>query len=298
MVAAVNQSVASILGAYNAMVPSEGPKIIPVSAQLAAPNTSVLLDFSQLQQQGKISFIQGCMVDNSANASPLTIQSQTMNQKIVIPANAQAILPLFVTNPPVFLVSSAGGVNVPLFFFNIPLPAQVWGGTTAFTFSGGSLVVSDPLLEALISNLNGGNGLNVNIVSGMFAGPNNPTSLLASVASTGAATVNGTAVGGGLHAYLTGFDLSVTGNATLAAAAEIAIQLQWLVAPNALIWSGLAFVGTAALASPAPLELIGRADFTVPLRSPALADSVRVVIGGVALTAGHFVLNAQGFAAA
>lgn len=298
MVAAVNQSVASIFGVYNAMVPKEGPKIIPVSAQLLAPNTSVLLDFSSLQQQGKISFIQGVMVDNSGNASPLTIQSQTMNQKIVIPAGAQAILPLFVTNPPVFLVSSVGGVQVPLFFFNIPLPAQVWNAANAFTFTGGSLVVSDPLLEALISNLNGGNGLNVNIVSGLFAGPNNPSSLLASVASTGAATINGTAVGGGLHCYLTGFDLRLTGNAALLAAAEIPIQLQWLVAPNALIWSGLAFVPTAAPASALVNELIGSADFTVPLKSPNLADSVRVVIGGVALTAGHFILNAQGFSAA
>lgn len=298
MVAAVNQSVASILGTYNAMVPKEGPKIIPVSAQLLAPNTSVLLDFSSLQQQGKISFIQGVMVDNSGNTAALTIQSQTMNQKIVIPAGAQAILPLFVTNPPIFIVSSIGGVQVPLFFFNIPLPAQVWNAANAFTFNGGSLVVSDPLLEALISSLNGGNGLNVNVVSGGFAGPNNPLPFISSVASTGAATINGTAVSAGLHAYLTGFDIGLTGNSALAAAAEINIQLQWLVAPNALIWSGLAFVPTAAPAGAAPLLLIGRADFTVPLKSPNLGDSVRIVIGGVALSAGHFILNAQGFAAA
>lgn len=290
---AVNQQINTILGSYNAMVPNEGPKIIPVSAQLGV-NPSVLLDFSQLQQQGKISFIQGVMVDNSANASPLTIQSQTMNQKVVIPANAQAILPLFVTNPPIFLVSSAGGVNVPLFFFNIPLPAQVWGGNTAFTFVGGSLQVTDPILEALITSLNGANGLNVNVISGGFAGPNNPLSI-ASVTSTGATTLNGTAAAAGTHKYLTGFDVSLSGNAALAAAAEISVQLQWLLAPNAVIWTGSAFVPTAAGAAPPPEFQIGYHDFTVPLKSPALLDSVRLVIGGIALTAGHFIFNAQGF---
>lgn len=290
----VNQVVNSILGAYNAMVPKEGPKVIPITAQLGV-NTSVLMDFSQLQQQGKISFIQGVMVDNSANTAALTIQSQTMNQKIVIPPNSQAILPVFVTNPPIFLISSIGGVNVPLFFFNIPLPAQVWGGNSAFTFAGGSLVVSDPLLEQLITNINGTNGLNVNIVSGGFGGPYVPVQILTAI-TAGAAIVNGTVSGLANHMYATSFDLSVTGNATLAAAAEIALTLEWQ-STSAILWTGNAYVPAAIPASSTIGNVIVHCDFTVPVKSPALADGLKIIIGGIALVTGHFNVNAIGFQA-
>ena len=162
---AVNPNTSTILGAFNAMVPKEGPKVVPVTAQLAA-NASVVIDLTQIQQQGRISFIQGVMIDNSQNTQALTLLSQAFNQKVVIPPGAQAILPVFVINPPVFIASSGGGVNVPLFFFNVPLPAQVWNQGNAFTVNGaGNLQVTDVALDALISNLGNGNGLAVNVLS-------------------------------------------------------------------------------------------------------------------------------------
>ncbi len=162
---AVNPNTSTILGAFNAMVPKEGPKVVPVTAQLAA-NASVVIDLTQIQQQGRISFIQGLMIDNSQNTQSLTITSQAFNQKIVVPAGAQAILPVFVINPPVFIAASNGGVNVPLFFFNVPLPAQVWNQGNTFSVNGsGYLNVTDVALDALISNLGNGNGLAVNVLS-------------------------------------------------------------------------------------------------------------------------------------
>lgn len=292
---AVNQQVNTILGAYNAMVPSEGPKIIPINAQLGV-NASVLLDFSQLQQQGKISFIQGVMVDNSANAQPLTIVSQTMNQKTVIPANAQAILPVFVTNPPIFIVSSAGGVNVPLFFFNIPLPAQVWGGNSAFTFVGNSLQVTDPLLEALISNLNGVNGMNVNVVSGGFAGPNNPSNLLM-LSTIGATGSNlSTAAAAGQHLYLSGWEITASGDSTLLAAGEISMILTWN-GGGANIAQVIAFFPTAVPTAAPSVQWISAEQLVNPIKSPGLADQVKITFAGVGLNAGHILVNIFGFSA-
>lgn len=198
---AVNPNTTTILGSYNAMVPAEGPKVVPVIAQLQA-NQAVTIDLSQLQQQGKISFIQGLMVDNSLNAQPVTVTSQAFNQKILVPAGAQAVLPIFVINPPVFIAASTGGVNVPLFFFNIPLPAQVWNqGSAGFTFTGGSLNVIDTALSALISNLGGGNALAVNVVTSV------PADTAAPFTNAAAGTSANFTLKGGVYA----FEFSATG---------------------------------------------------------------------------------------
>ena len=292
---AVNANTTTILGSYNAMVPKEGPKVVPVNAQLAS-NQSVIIDLTQLQQQGKISFIQGLMVDNSQSTAAITITSQAFNQNIVVPAGAQAILPVFVINPPVFIATSTGGKNIPLFFFNIPLPAQVWNqGTGPFSFSGNNLLVSDPALEALIANLGGGNGLGVNVLTTTPTPSVNIVEIL-QVTSTGAATLTSAAAGAANHWYVTGFDVALTSNATLAAAAENALTLEFGSGPT-VFWQTNIYIPNAAVANAIGDIFIMSRDLPVPIRSAALNDTVKAVIGGVALTAGHFIVNVHGYAA-
>src|SRR5579859_4337412 len=146
-------------GVFNAMVPSEGPKIIPVSVDLTV-NQSVLIDISPQQQSGKISFVQSVFVDNSNNSQPTLVNNPVTQVTLVVPPNSQALLPIFVGNPPKLVVS------IVVALLNILVSATVWGGSSQFRFSGGKLLVSDPTLENLISNIGGaGNGLGVNLIS-------------------------------------------------------------------------------------------------------------------------------------
>src|SRR5579859_61724 len=122
-------------GVFNAMVPSEGPKIIPVSVDLTV-NQSVLIDISPQQQSGKISFVQSVFVDNSNNSQPTLVNNPVTQVTLVVPPNSQALLPIFVGNPPKLVVSSTGGVSIVVALLNILVSATVWGGSSQFRFSG------------------------------------------------------------------------------------------------------------------------------------------------------------------
>lgn len=90
-------------------------------------STSDTLDLTNEIIQNHISQLQGVYIDNSANAQTVTIQVQGTQQKVSIGANRQAYLPLLI--PPgqeAFTFTSTGGVLVPLFFLNVPMPTAVW----------------------------------------------------------------------------------------------------------------------------------------------------------------------------
>ncbi len=156
----------NIVPTFNAMVPAEGPKAIPLLLDFTAAQ-SLEVDFSALYSQQKIAYVQTLFIDNSNNTAILSIAAGAQsNQVIKVPPGAQAYLPILEPNPPRFVISTTGGVAVQAQFINVPMPAHVWM-TNSFTFTNGALVVSDTLLEALIANPGRayGNGLNVNIVS-------------------------------------------------------------------------------------------------------------------------------------
>ncbi len=153
-------------GIYNGMVPKEGPKTIPIKVDLTV-NTTADIDFSQQNALEQISFIQGVYIDNSNNAAALTLVCQGSGQIIEAPAGAQGYVPLLATLPNKFTVATSGGVIVPLFFYNVPMPAAVWGeGSGAFQFDvNGYLQVAEPNLDALINTRDGTNpALDVNVV--------------------------------------------------------------------------------------------------------------------------------------
>lgn len=160
-------------GTSNQTVPKEGPKVVPINVDLTT-GAAVLVDLVVDVEMGIISFVQGVFIDNSENTESITVSTETVNQSVTLEAGAQGFVPLFASNTPKFTFQSAGAVVVPVFFYNVPLPACVWKGglVNSPLFDGnGALVVSDAALEALIANEGLGAALNVNVLGTGIAAP-------------------------------------------------------------------------------------------------------------------------------
>lgn len=159
----------------NAMIPAEGPKAIPTKLTFGGAITTYAVDFGQNVALRQISFIQGAYVDNSANSSSVTIVCNMTNQIVTIPALSQQYVPLLAGDPPQFTVTSNGTAAVPIYWLNVPLPADHWGSTGSVTVAGlnfdgsGNLKTADQNLLALIS----AGGLNVNVISSVASGSSN-----------------------------------------------------------------------------------------------------------------------------
>lgn len=158
-------------GVNNGTIPKEGPKTLPFRVDLTV-NQSYEIDLSQQNALEQISFIQGVFIDNKDNSQPLLLTCQGTGQVVNMPPGAQGYVPVLAVLPNKFLVATMGGVVVNLFFYNMPMPAAVWGdGSGAFQFdANGNLLVAEPYLDALISDQGSGDGLNVNILSGGAGG--------------------------------------------------------------------------------------------------------------------------------
>jgi hypothetical protein len=68
----------------------------------------------------------GVYIDNSLNGSAFTLTVAGTNMNVTARANSQGWYPLFCPNPPRFTFASSGGVNVPVFFGNMPMPSATW----------------------------------------------------------------------------------------------------------------------------------------------------------------------------
>lgn len=117
----------------NQMAPpaTEGAIAVPVPgldfSAITFPDDEYLLDYSNQQAQGKFTTLQAVYVDNANNGSPLiiTVQGST-GQRLIIPANAQAYLPILAQNPFRLTFQSAGNVTVPVELLNFPVAPCVW----------------------------------------------------------------------------------------------------------------------------------------------------------------------------
>lgn len=110
----------------NQRIPREGPKVVPVTIPFTGPNTDFDIDLGQQEQLAKVSMIQSCFIDNSANGSPAVITAVDTQQSIKIAANSQAFLPLFCLTPTRIHFNSAGAVTVIVILCNFPLSPAVW----------------------------------------------------------------------------------------------------------------------------------------------------------------------------
>jgi hypothetical protein len=69
----------------------------------------------------RVTAIQGLFVRNWNNASPITITIQGTQEILDVPAFADAFLQVAATNRAKFMFNSAGAVEVPVVFFNVPI---------------------------------------------------------------------------------------------------------------------------------------------------------------------------------
>ena len=111
---------------FSMVLSANGPMSIPINCDLQI-NTQVNVDLSSNVQQGFIDFISTVYVDNSLNSAETSIRVDGgTNQIIKCPANSQGYFNILAVNPPKFIVSTTGGVIVPLQFLNTPVFPNVW----------------------------------------------------------------------------------------------------------------------------------------------------------------------------
>jgi hypothetical protein len=102
-------------------------KIVTYVAQLASAATDTL-DLRNFIQNGQFTTPQAVLIDNIANTADVSLTLQITNVKITMRAGRQGWIPIpVIPGTEVFTFASSGGVNVPFFFVNIPMPLGVWG---------------------------------------------------------------------------------------------------------------------------------------------------------------------------
>jgi hypothetical protein len=125
----MSQTAVQNLGAMDVasgFAPKNGPRSVPtlIDFSIASPFN---LDLTFLEQMDKLEFVQTVYIDNSLNASSVTVQSLGTQQKVTCPPNAQGYFPLLVTQQPKFIISTASGTPiVPIQFLNVAIPCMIW----------------------------------------------------------------------------------------------------------------------------------------------------------------------------
>lgn len=114
-------------GTHNMVLPPEGPKVYPLTLDFRLTNTQTL-DFVAIIMQKQITFLQGVFVDNSLNMNPLFIETDQVGQRVQIPAQSQAYMPLMITDSAVidFTTVQAGNLLVPVIMTNCPVMPYIW----------------------------------------------------------------------------------------------------------------------------------------------------------------------------
>jgi hypothetical protein len=149
------------------------PNVVPTGEAACEGRKSIttLIDFSiglifrldltaiQAQQQW-IRSVQTIFVDNSENAVQIVVTCGVTLQRVVIPPNSQAYIPLLQPNPPVLQFEASAAVPLTVQILNFFLPPCVWGtnGSPAIDPDTGALIVTDQILDSCVAN----NALNVN----------------------------------------------------------------------------------------------------------------------------------------
>lgn len=104
---------------------SPGPAAVNLNLDFSQA-TSLTADLSNLVQRGQISDVQALFIDNSQNGNPITIVVNILNQRIVIPAGAQAYMPVLAQQPTFYITTVALGDIVQAFALNFPVMTAVW----------------------------------------------------------------------------------------------------------------------------------------------------------------------------
>lgn len=113
-------------GIANVVVPAGGPKCVPTFVDFSNA-AQVLLDGQLIVTQGKIEYLQGVFIDNSANLNNLSLTMSTTQQIIICPKKSQGYFSIMVPDPPQMLAATIqAAIIIPMFFYNVPIQPAVW----------------------------------------------------------------------------------------------------------------------------------------------------------------------------
>lgn len=111
-----------------------------------------LIDFATWINQKTIESVQGLYVDNSAGTASVQFTFSGTNQIIIVPAGAQAYLPVIVANPPSIIIDCANAAQTTkLYVLNFFVPPYIWGGSQAITIASLDAIISGGRLNARIA---------------------------------------------------------------------------------------------------------------------------------------------------
>lgn len=128
---------------FNALVPKEGPKMVPFIANFPTA-ASYLIDLTLTMQQTRITVIQSMFLDCSQATASTTVSVQGTQLVIELEAGDQGYFPLLVPETGAKItVASASTKPVTIILLNVPVPASVWH--TSASGAASSVTISAPL---------------------------------------------------------------------------------------------------------------------------------------------------------
>lgn len=110
----------------NALMPREGPKLVPIYCPFSGTALTFLADLTLASMQTRISVVQSLFVDNFTNPSDVEITVVDAVQVIKAPPYSQGFYPVMGNQKPKFSIYSAGQTPVTILAINVPIPANVW----------------------------------------------------------------------------------------------------------------------------------------------------------------------------
>jgi hypothetical protein len=113
---------------YNAQVPLEGPRAIPLTLDFTSV-ADATLDGKPLLDSTKISMVQTIYIDTSATDNALSVTVGNSGQVIKVKGRTQGYYPVFAPNPFAFTFHSAGVADsnlVPVYLLNFPVAPAQW----------------------------------------------------------------------------------------------------------------------------------------------------------------------------
>jgi hypothetical protein len=143
----IDQQASSFLSVNGQMVPSEGPRAIPLALDFTQ-TIQYSLNLQNITQRNFITMIQSAWIDNSANGSTMTLSFPNTQQRMIFPAGFQGYVSLLCPNPPQMYFASAGDCIVYVELLNYPVSNTSWNvngteGTGAATVFSGQQTVTE-----------------------------------------------------------------------------------------------------------------------------------------------------------
>lgn len=120
------QALGNGLAVYNALIPSEGPKSLPLNLDFTLTDV-YRLDYQYMQAHGALSMVQSVFVDLSNTDQPMTINVPAMGQTIKLKGRTQGYYAIICPNPILIVFACPGGPSaVGVQLLNIPIASAQW----------------------------------------------------------------------------------------------------------------------------------------------------------------------------